>query len=281
MKKIFEVIGLISLVCFSFFYTEKISTVIRENDDLLKQIEQIEEQYRVEAIDAIIDGNTIIPGVSGSQIDVKSSYKKMKKVDTFNSNLLVYEDIKPKVSVNAVYDKYIISGNKNKKEVSLLFLVENKTNIDKVVSTLRKYDIKVTFYIDGNWFEQNNEKITNLIEDGNVIGNLGYNYQYNTSGVSWMNTIVTKIGNQNATYCYVETEDEETLNICKNNRSYTIKPKLVVDNNPLIAIKQNITNGSIISLKINNQLNNELPLIIEYIHSKDLKIVTLADLLNE
>ncbi len=281
MKKIFEVIGLISLVCFSFFYTEKISTVIRENDDLLKQIEQIEEQYRVEAIDAIIDGNTIIPGVSGSQIDVKSSYKKMKKVDTFNSNLLVYEDIKPKVSVNAVYDKYIISGNKNKKEVSLLFLVENKTNIDKVVSTLRKYDIKVTFYIDGNWFEQNNEKITNLIEDGNVIGNLGYNYQYNTSGVSWMNTIVTKIGNQNATYCYVETEDEETLNICKNNRSYTIKPNLVVDNNPLIAIKQNITNGSIISLKINNQLNNELPLIIEYIHSKDLKIVTLADLLNE
>ena len=205
----------------------------------------------------------------------------MKKVDTFNSNLLVYEDIKPKVSVNAVYDKYIISGNKNKKEVSLLFLVENKTNIDKVVSTLRKYDIKVTFYIDGNWFEQNNEKITNLIEDGNVIGNLGYNYQYNTSGVSWMNTIVTKIGNQNATYCYVETEDEETLNICKNNRSYTIKPNLVVDNNPLIAIKQNITNGSIISVKINNQLNNELPLIIEYIHSKDLKIVTLADLLNE
>lgn len=281
MKKIFEVIGLISLVCFSFFYTEKISTVIRENDDLLKQIEQIEEQYRVEAIDAIIDGNTIIPGVSGSQIDVKSSYKKMKKVDTFNSNLLVYEDIKPKVSVNGVYDKYIISGNKNKKEVSLLFLVENKTDIDKVVSTLRKYDIKVTFYIDGNWFEQNNEKITNLIEDGNVIGNLGYNYQYNTSGVSWMNTIVTKIGNQNATYCYVETEDEETLNICKNNRSYTIKPNLVVDNNPLIAIKQNITNGSIISLKINNQLNNELPLIIEYIHSKDLKIVTLADLLNE
>lgn len=281
MKKIFEVIGLISLVCFSFFYTEKISTVIRENDDLLKQIEQIEEQYKIEAIDAIIDGNTIIPGVSGSQIDVKSSYKKMKKVDTFNSNLLVYEDIKPKVSVNGVYDKYIISGNKNKKEVSLLFLVENKTDIDKVVSTLRKYDIKVTFYIDGNWFEQNNEKITNLIEDGNVIGNLGYNYQYNTSGVSWMNTIVTKIGNQNATYCYVETEDEETLNICKNNRSYTIKPNLVVDNNPLIAIKQNITNGSIISLKINNQLNNELPLIIEYIHSKDLKIVTLSDLLNE
>ena len=80
---------------------------------------------------------------------------------------------------------------------------------------------------------------------------------------------------------YISVEDEETLNICKNNRSYTIKPNLVVDNNPLIAIKQNITNGSIISLKINNQLNNELPLIIEYIHSKDLKIVTLSDLLNE
>lgn len=281
MKKIFEVIGLISLVCFSFFYTEKISTVIRGNDDLLKQIEEIEEQYKIEAIDAIIDGNTIIPGVSGSQIDVKSSYKKMKKVNTFNSNLLVYEDIKPKVSVNGVYDKYIISGNKNKKEVSLLFLVENRTDIDKVITTLKKYDIKATFYVDGNWFEQNNEKITSLIEDGNVIGNLGYNYQYNTSGISWMNAIVTKIGNQNATYCYVEAENEETLNICNNNRSYTIKPNLVVDKNPLITIKKNITNGSIISLKINDQLNSELPLIVEYIHSKDLKMVTLADLLDE
>lgn len=96
-----------------------------------------------------------------------------------------------------------------------------------------------------------------------------------------MNAIVTKIGNQNATYCYVEAENEETLNICNNNRSYTIKPNLVVDKNPLITIKKNITNGSIISLKINDQLNNELPLIVEYIHSKDLKMVTLADLLDE
>ena len=281
MKKIFEVIGLISLVCFSFFYTEKISTVIRDNDDLLKQIEEIESQYKVEAIDATIDGNTIIPGVSGRQIDIKSSYKKMKKVNTFNTNLLVYEKVKPKISVNGTYDKYIISGNKNKKEVGLLFLVESRDDIDKIIAILKKYNIKATFYIDGNWFEQNNEKIISLIEDGNIVGNLGYNYQYDTAGISWMNTIVTKIGNQSATYCYVEDENEEILNICNNNCSYTIKPNLIVDKNPLITIKKNINNGSIIALKINNQLNDELSLIIEYIHSKDLEMVTLSDLLDE
>lgn len=281
MKKIFEVIGLISLVCFSFFYTEKISTVIRGNDDLLKQIEEIKQQYKVEAIDAVIDGDTIIPGVSGSKIDVNSSYKKMKKVNTFNSNLLVYEDVKPNVSVSGVYDKYIISGNKSKKEVGLLFLVENRTNIDKIIAVLKKYDIKATFYVDGNWFEQNNEKIISMIEDGHVIGNLGYNYRYDISGISWMNTIVTKVGHQNATYCYVEENNADILNICNNNRSYTIKPSLIVDKYPLITIKKNMTSGSIISLKINDQLNNELSLIIEYIHSKDLDIVTLAELLDE
>ena len=279
MKKIFQVIGFITLLLFTFTYTNKITSVIKENDDLLKQIEDIENQYIIEPINAIIKDNTIIAGISGSKINVKESYKKMKKIDEFNTNLLVYESIKPEISVLDYYDKYIIKSNKN--EVSLLFLVEQNNNIEKILNILNNYEIKATFYVDGNWFENNNEKIIDLIEEGHTIGNLGYNYSYNVNGISWMNTIVTKIGNQKYTYCYTEEENEDILKICKNNNSYTIIPNIIVKNNPLITIKQNLEKGSIISLKINDTTLNELPLIIEYINSKDLNIVNLEELLDE
>ena len=279
MKKIFEIIGFVTLILFTFVYTNKITTVIKENDDLLKQINDIESQYKIEPTNAIIKDNTIIAGISGSEIDVKESYKKMKKINSFNSNLLVYKDIKPEISVLNYHDKYIIKSNKD--EVSLLFLVELNNNLNDILNLLDKYEIKATFYTDGNWFENNNEKIIELIDNGHTIGNLGYNYSYNVNGISWMNTIVTKIGNQKYTYCYTEDENEEILNICKNSNSYTIRPNIIVKNNPLITIKQNLEKGSIISLKINDNVITELPLIIEYINSKGLNIVNLEELLDE
>jgi len=281
LKKIFEGIGLISLACFSFFYTNQISSVIKENDDLLKQIKEIESQYKIEAIDAIIENDTIIPGINGSEIDVNKSYKKMKKLNEFNDNLLVYKTISPNVSVNKVYDKYIISGNTNKKDVSILFLVNNNDNINDIIKILDEYDVKATFYTDGVWFENNNELVIDLIENDHTIGNLGYGFNYDNSYVDWMNTIVTKVGNQKQTFCYNEISNEEALNACKMHKSYTIRPSIITDQNPLIDIKKTLKSGSIISLDVNELTIKQLPLIIEYINSRDLELVNIETLISE
>lgn len=281
MKKIFELIGLFSLICFSFFYTDKITTVIKENDDILNQIEEVTNQYKIDPINAKIDNNTIIPGINGMEIDINESYKKMKKINSFNTNLLVYRQIEPEISIKKIYNKYIIGGNSNKNEVSLLFKVNENDNVNDIILILKKYQLYATFYIDGIWFENNNDKIMDLIKSGYLIGNLGYNYQYNVSGISWMNTIVTNIGKQNHTYCYTEQENPEILNICQNNKSYTVIPSIIIKKNPLIEVKKYLKNGSIISLDINNQVTKELPLIIEYIMSKDIAIVDLEQLLDE
>ena len=279
MKKTFEVIGFLSLILFTFFYTSKITTVIKENDDLLIQLKEYQEQYKESAIDAVIIDNKISAGLSGSEINIKESYEKMKKVNSFNANLLVYEKIKPNISVLDYHDKYIVKGKKE--SVSLVFLVEQTSNIEKILNILDNYDVKATFYIDGNWFENNNEKVIELIENNHTVGNLGYNYNYDVNGVSWMNTIVTNIGKQKYTYCYLEEENDAFLNICKNNKSYTIIPSIIVKTNPLITIKKNLENGSIISLKINDSTIIELPLIIEYINSRNLNIINLEELLDE
>lgn len=280
MKKIFEMIGLLSLIFFSFFYTNKISLVIKNEDDILKQIEEIKDQYKIDYIDALVNKNTIIPGVSGSKINIKKSYNKMKKVNSFNSNLLVYDEIKPSISVSGVYDKYIISGNKNKKEVSLSFLLKDNDSLNKILEILNSYNIKATFYMDEYWFEDNTETVFDLIKNSHIVGFLESNSN-NDSSLTWMNGIVNKIAKQKDTYCYNKDYNDIFLNQCKLNQSYTIKPSIVVESNPLIEIKNNIENGSIISLDVNDKLLKELKLIIEYINHKDLQIVTIEKLLEE
>ena len=281
LKKIFEIIGFISLVCFSFFYTNKISTVIKENDDILKQINYVKEQYEIKPIDAKIIGDDIIPGMSGSSIDVKESYNKMNALDTFNSNLLVYKNDKPSVSINNDYDKYIVSGNESKKEVSIIFLLKENENIDKVIGILNKYQIKSNFFVTINWFENNNEIISNLINSNHIVGNILVNNDYLKSNINWMNAIVSKINNQSNTFCYNSDKNSDYLNICKLNTSYTITPSIQAFDNPIIQIKQNIVNGSIIALEVNDKTIKELPLIIEYINSKGFDIVTLSKLIEE
>jgi len=281
LKKTFQIIGFISLVCFSFFYTDKITNVIKENDDILRQINELKDQYKVEPIDATIINDEIIPGMSGSSIDVDKSYDKMKSIDKFNSNLLVYNFVKPNVSVSDFYDKYIISGNLKKQEVSLIFLLQNNEAIEEVYNILNKYDVKGNFFVSINWFENNNESITELIEEEHVIGNYLMEDNNLKSNINWMNAIVSKINNQSKTYCYNSNKNNDFLSICKLNKSYTIKPSIEAFDNPLIQMKASITNGSIVAFKISDKTINELPLIIEYINSRGFDIVTLSELMEE
>ena len=277
MKKIFETIGLISLVCFSFFYTSEISSVIKDNDDIYKQIKSIKEQYNIEPIDAKIEGNTIIPGVSGSIIDIDKSYKKMKKFNEFNANLLVYESVKPNISVNNMYDKYIISGNKNKSNVSLIFVVNDNDNINNILTILDESEVIANFFIESNWFEKNNDLVINLSEKGHVVGVLNSS----NDNIRWINSIIKSFTNQKSMYCYNDNNDNNFLDICKSNKSYTIRPNLLIKNNPLIEIKKNLENGNIISFDINTTLEKQLPLILDYIDFKGLDIVNIESLIEE
>lgn len=280
MKKFFQALGLLTLMIFGFFYTEKTALVVKNLDKLMITIKEQKDTYKIEPINAIINDNTIIPGISGKEVNLNKSYKAMKKLGDYNPTLLEYNNIKPDISLKDSYNKYIISGNDKKKEVTLIFKVDDD-NIDNILKILKENEINANFFIDGNWFENNNDLVISLIKEGHNVGNISYNLDYKNNGFLWMNTIINKIGNQKNNYCYNEINNEENLNICALAKSYTIKPNLVIKNNPLIEIKDSLRNGSIISMDINSSVEKELPLIIKYIKSKDLKIVNLQKLIEE
>lgn len=281
MKKLFQIIGFISLMGFSFFYTEKTISVVKEYDDIMISIKTKEKDYKKEQINATIKGNKITPGISGSKIDINRSYSKMKRYGKFEESLIVLKKIKPDILLEKNKHKYIISGNTNKKMVSLIFLVDKNDSIDEIIKILDKKEVKANFFVDGNWLEKNNNLIPILVRENHIVGNLSYNNDYLDSSFVWMETIIEKIGKQSVGYCYSEIENKDTINTCKLNNNYTIMPNIVVKNNPYIEVKEKLKSGSIISFKINEKVIEELPIIINLIKSKGYKIENLKVHLEE
>ncbi len=49
-----------------------------ESNELYKQIEAEKDTYEIASVNAIIEGDYIIPGLNGHVVDVKDSYYNMK-----------------------------------------------------------------------------------------------------------------------------------------------------------------------------------------------------------
>lgn len=280
MKKLFQIIGFISLIGFSFFYTEKTISVVKEYDDIMINIKSVSNKYQKDYIDASIVGNKIIPGVSGVKVDLNRSYSKMKRYGSFEESLIVLKKVNPSILLEKNKHKYIISGNQNKKMVSLIFLVDANNNIDNIIKILDKKGVKGNFFVDGKWLEKNSNLVPILIRENHVIGNLSYNNDYLDSSFVWMETIIEKIGKQSVGYCYTEVENKDIIDTCKLNDNYTIMPSIVVKNSPYMEVRENLKSGSIISFKINSRLEEELPIIINFIKSRGYKIENLNEHLS-
>ena len=162
-------------------------------------------------------------------------------------------------------DKYIIKGNNNKQEVSIIVIVDKNNTIDKI------YNIdNITLFIDSKYLTIDN---LNKIKSKDIYsyGNKGV---YNNELLLSDNTLIKRKNNKVPLYCLSKEKNEDTLNICNNNDMYVVIPNIVGD---LLNIKKSLSKGSIILLEDLNNIN----LIIRYINSKGYQIVPLSTLLKE
>lgn len=273
-------IGLVALLLVSFMYTEKTVSVIKENDDVMVEIRNVADSYYVSPIEAIINNDEITPGLSGKEVNINKSYNKMKKLGSFNENLLIFDDIKPKQRLQKNLDKYVVSGNKNKNMVSLIFLVYDNSDIDSVINILEKRNTKAAFFIDGNWLEKNNNKLQ-TISKTYEIGNISYNGDYTDASFPWIDIVIKNVINQGYSYCLLEEKNKEYLDVCALNTNMTIKPNIYIESNGLYKVKNDLVGGSLIAIEINNNTILELNNIISYIESKGYKIESLKEHLKE
>lgn len=278
MKSFFKYLGIAILLSVSFFYTEKTANVVKELDDIMIKIKETAEKYKIDAVEAVVSNDTIIPGINGSEIDVDKSYREMRYIGNYNEKYLKYKTIYVKNKLDDNLDKSIISANPLKKQTSLVFIVENNTEIDKILNILKEKNIEATFMISGAWLEENNDLLYLIAKEDHNIGSIGYNYSYNDSSYPWLDSVIKKVSKNKMSFCI--KVDESTAKTCSQYKNATIIGE-ITDKNFLINTKQKLSSGSILIYKINFNLERELDLIIKYINGKGLDIVNLKKILLE
>ena len=275
MNKLFYRLIILLFLVFSFYYTNKIIDFLREKDPIMKNIKKTDSKYRIDSIDALIVGNNIIPGKVGKEIDYKKSFSKMKQYGAYNEILTVLKDVKPVISIDNNYDKYIISCNKEKHSIALVFKVYKNMDIKSLLNILNENKVSGNFFIDGTFLESNILTLKSM--KNHELNVLSYNNSYDKSlfetSISYLENIIEKDVN----YCL----GEEVLKLCSKLKLHTIKPSLVIHNNLYREVKNNIDNSMIISIEINNYNLKELSSTIDYIKGKGYKIVLLSELLKE
>jgi hypothetical protein len=281
-EKVLKGLGLLCLFVFSFFYTEKVATVVKNQDPIMVKINEYSNTYNIEPANAIIYNNDLIPGLNGCIVDTNRSYYNMKRNGYYNVNMIEYKEIKPDFSVNNVYDKYIIKGNKEANEVALLFKINSTSNITDIISYLKEKKIKVSFFLDGTWIENNKDLVSNIVKSNHEIYNLGYDNKYDKNYIEWTNNLIEAVSHNKSNYCLILKEDNDILNLCSKYHMHTIKSDLLINSSHNFNnIKNNIMKGSIITFDTNSTTITELNNTILYLNKKGFLYNTLSKHLSE
>lgn len=264
VNKIIKGISLLCLICFSFFYTEKIMDMINKKDPLMEEISNMKSSYDVLPVNAVIEEDTIVPGIIGREVDVNKSYENMKLSGIFREDALIFKDILPSNSLNNNMDKYIVKGNGNKKEVALI-VVFNSNYINK----LNKIDNITVFFNHKDLDVDNIKKIKE-----NEIYTYGDSGVYTPEILLSDNSLINRTSNNKSLYCLVKNKNREKLDMCNDNGMYVVFPNII---GGYYEIKNSLSNGSIILLDKFNEIDN----VVRYINSKGYIIVTLSELISE
>ena len=257
MKKYGKYILFSLLVLLSFYTTNKTANLVRNQDPILKEIRNISLEKKEDFVNAVIEDDYIIPGMYGSIIDELKNLAKMKEQDVFNNLYLVSQPIKPDISLSDNLDKIIIKGNSKKQQVS--FVIDENSS-KKIKDYLVKNSIKASLLIAKDNFSKDSyfEQINNDFKN--------YKELDKTLKKNKINTNICVLDNNNS-----------NLKFCKSKKKYLVKPGMFLDNANIIEIKTKLDSGSIIYIKDATYLD----CLVEYIKSKDLKIVPLSQLISE
>lgn len=257
MKKIFEWFGGFALIAFSFYFTDRVSLMVASKSDLMNEIKAVSAEYDTDYVDASIntENNTIVPGLYGKHVNAEESYLKMNDFGSLNENYLMFDYVKPKVSLENNKDKYITNGNPRNKQVSII--IEHDTELENYLNTLNiKYNIIVT--------SENQPSFTT-----SEFINGEYDKDYFIDLNSKLNDGVA-----------ICIKDYSNIEMCKNFNYYIIAPQLNLQNSNIVEVKNSVTAGSLILVSSNAKLEN-VKLLLNEIKYKDLQIVFVSTLINE
>lgn len=243
------------ICCFSFMLTENLAIHMKNQNPIMQNINKVSDELTVASVDSkLIDDLYIIPGLNGKKINKNKSFINMKELNEFSFSHLVYNQVKPVISLEDNKNRIIIRGNSKKNNVALIF--ESNNSLAKY---LQSQNYKINILIDSEEYDENFEMINNASDDS----------IYKTID----NYLKRKKLNKNL--CYVKDTIPQK---CKNK--YLFKPSLIIGTDNFTNSKNTIKSGEIILIKSSLPLE-QLIVLIKQIQYQDLNIVYLSELISE
>lgn len=256
MNHYLRYIGIISLVCFSFYFTESLALFMQKKDPLYETITTLSKDYEEEAINAVINDNFIIPGLNSRKVDIKKSFQNMKYLGFYQSSSLVFQESSPNITIKNYKDKIINRGNPLKNKVTLVI------SSSKFATFFEELGIYYTMLMKG--------KSTNFAgQYGFYVADDYDNYNYQIASL--------EKNKRDTSICFVHDDNKE---FCKQKNKYQIKISLYINKNNFATLYSSIKSGSIIYLDDSISIER-LKLLLEQIHFQGLEITNIEDLISE
>lgn len=274
MKKIFEYAGLIALVLFSFYYTNKVVQMNNEKDPIMISIKEYASKVNSDCKEGYITADGVVLGINGSIVNPILSYSNMKGVG-FSEELMVFEEKECIVTKKSNIDYYIIKGNPNKKSVSILIRVKSLKYLKDVINISENKRVKLGIIVSGNLLLENKKYLSSLL-------NNNYDILYSGSNKEDLKKFINTIKSIDAKYkpfcIYIENND--ILELCSKNELNTIKSEFYFNKDILKNVKNTLDKGNIIILEENKNVLDELSVIINFIKIKGLKVIGITEHLD-
>ena len=255
MNKFIRVLGIVSILCFSFYYTEKIALFMQQKDPLYETIMTLKENYEVASINAVINDNYIIPGLIGKTVNVEESFRNMKYEGVFLEEELVFNEVYPSVSLKDNKDKIIAGGNPIHKRVYLL------TNDAHIIT----------------YFEEMGILYSALVTKDTASRHLEYGTKINYDFANY--SAVEKQINaekQPSSFCLIKNNAE----LCQGKDKWLIKETIKINQSNFPTQYNKVESGDIILIEENTSLSY-VKILLEQIRYKGLKVLAIDNLITE
>mgnify|MGYP001623117049 CR=1 FL=1 len=256
MNKYLRVFGILSILCFSFYYTEKIALFMQKKDPIYETILSLKDDYEVESVNATINEEYIIPGVIGKEVNVEESFRSMKYLGAFSESNLVFNEIVPEVSISQNKDKIIAQGNKIHQAVALI------TKDEQIVTYLEEMGIPYAVLTTKETVHYKREH--------------GVKINYDFTNYDEVENLLKK-QKENNDLCYI-TENHKDF--CKQKNKTLIEETFILSKSNFPSRYNQVNSGSIVYLEDNLGINY-LKVLLDQIRYKGLEIVSISSLISE
>ncbi|MDF2946027.1 MAG: hypothetical protein K0S51_706 [Bacillales bacterium] len=296
---LFTIIFVGDMVFIKIFDNNNLMAVFKNESDLVDEIKEKSKIYEAEPKNAIIDSVwKKIPSYNGCQINIDKSYAKMEKENKFDSKLLVCDQKKPEISTSQAGISPIYKGNPEKPMVAFAINVAwGNEYLPNMLKKFRKNNIKVTFFLEGRWANNNKQLVKELEENGHELGNHSYTHadfqrisrEKAATEIEQTNNVISNITGKNPVLFAPPSGsfNNETVKIASTKDMETIlwsvdtidwrrpHPSKIVSR-----ISNKVHPGAIILMHPTSSTVDALDDMIRIIKSKNLQISSVSDLIS-